>query len=94
MFSLNQFHLLFDTFSDGEDYLVYSRSYKHFNQNEFESELKKVDWLKTFENNNTEQCTQIFFQTIDRLLDVMAPVHRLSRKEIDLLKRPCICMDN
>ena len=66
------------------------RSYRHFNQNEFHSELKKVAWFSHLKNKNTNNCTEASFQTIDHLLDEMAPVRRISRKDIYLLERPWI----
>ena len=68
----------------------YGRSYRHFNQNEFNSELQKVQWLTNMKNKNTNSCTEFFFQTIDHLLDEMAPVRKLTRKEVNLLERPWI----
>ena len=68
----------------------YGRSYKHFNQNEFENELKKINWNRILQGKNSEEALEFFFKTIERLLDEMAPICRLSKKEIDLLKRPWI----
>ena len=68
----------------------YGRSYKHFNQNEFENELKKIDWNLIFLGKNSEGALDAFYKTIEKLLDEMAPIRRLTKKEIDLLKRPWI----
>ena len=68
----------------------YGRSYKHFNQNEFDNELRAIDWNQLFFNKSSEESFEIFFQTIERLLDEMAPVRRLTKKEINLLKKPWI----
>ena len=68
----------------------YGRSYKYFNQNEFENELKAIDWNQLFYNSGSEEALEIFFNTIERLLDEMAPVRRLTKKEIEFLKKPWV----
>ena len=68
----------------------YGRSFKNFNQNEFETELKNIKWGPLFYNKNCDENFTTFFHTIEHLLDEMAPVRRLTRKEIDLLSRPWI----
>ena len=65
----------------------YGRSYRHFNENEFENELKAIDWTQLLSNKNSEEAFEVFFKKIERLLDEMAPVRRLTNKEIDLLKK-------
>ena len=64
------------------------RSYKNFNQNEFEFELGAIDWHSTFSNKNGNECCQLFFKKIEQLLDEMAPFKILSKKEYDLYKKP------
>ena len=66
----------------------YGRSYKNFNDDEFNNELKKINWNELFRNQSSETCTSLFYNTVERLLDEMAPVKRLTRKEANLLKRP------
>ena len=68
----------------------YGRSYKHFNHDEFKNELNAIDWKVLFCNKNCDDSFSIFYKTIDELLDEMAPVRRLSKKEINLLTRPWI----
>ena len=68
----------------------YGRSFKHFNQNEFETELKNINWEYLFTNKNCDEKFTTFFLAIERLLDEMAPVRQLTRKEINLLSRPWI----
>ena len=68
----------------------YGRSYKYFNQNEFENELKAIDWNLLFYNRGSEEALEIFFLKIEKLLDDMAPVRRLTKKEIEFLKKPWI----
>ena len=68
----------------------FGRTYKHFNQNEFENELKAINWNQILENKSSDEAFEIFFKTIERLLDEMAPIRRLTKKEIDLLKKPWV----
>ena len=68
----------------------YGRTYKNFNEDEFNNELKKINWDELFKHQSSEHCTSLFFNTIDRLLDEMAPVKRLTKKETNLLKRSWI----
>ena len=70
--------------------IKFGRSYKHFNQNEFENELKKIDWNHVLQGKNSDSAFEFFFKTVEKLLDEMAPVRRLSKKEMELQKRPWI----
>ena len=54
--------------------------YQNFNHDEFDNELKNLDWENTFRNNNCGDNFTTFFKTIERLLDEMAPVRRLNNK--------------
>ena len=76
--------------TDKSKEVKYGRSYKNFNQNEFENELKLINWTELFIGKTSEDCYNIFFNSIEKLLDEMAPIRRLSKKEISLLKRPWI----
>ena len=42
----------------------HGRSYRHFNQNEFEDELRAIDWNQLFFNKSSEETFEIFFKTI------------------------------
>lgn len=66
------------------------RSYKHFNNDEFEKELSEINWTLLFENKNTEQCFEIFFNKVEGILNVMAPIKTLTKKETDLYEKPWI----
>ena len=56
----------------------------------FNNELEKINWNELFRNRTSEQCTSLFYNTIERLIDEMAPIRRLTKKESNLLKRPWI----
>ena len=68
----------------------YGRSFKNFNHDEFKNELKVIDWEALFNEKNCDDSFTAFFDAIEKLLDEMAPVRRLSKKEINLLTRPWI----
>ena len=70
--------------------LVKARSYKNFNDNEFRNELSNMNWNQLFENKSSEDSFTIFIQKIDKLLDEMAPVKVLSKKEVKLENKPWI----
>ena len=76
--------------NDKSKEVKYGRSYKNFNQDEFEHELREIKWTELFLGKTSEDCYNIFFNCIEKLLDEMAPIRRLSKKEINLLKRPWI----
>ena len=62
-----------------------------FNQNEFHEELLKINWNEIYDiNTNTNQKFKSFYGKIEKLLDEMAPVQKLTKKEIGLSNRPWI----
>ena len=81
-----------DIFGKGkaEQHVSYGRSYKHFNQNEFSEELSNVNWNNLLANKNADDSFNTYFRVIEQFLDEMAPVKRLTKKEIQLKKRPWI----
>lgn len=70
--------------------IKYGRNYKRFNQDEFKNELMGINWEDLFSDKNSDECCNIFYNKITQLLDEMAPIHRLSKKEINLLRLPWI----
>ena len=88
-----QFCCISDFFSSSKSHNKYprfGRSFKHFNNREFQEEMHKVDWDRHFYSKNTDDCTSFFINNFERLLDEMAPVKRLSNKEMGLQQRPWI----
>ena len=67
-----------------------SRCYRNFNHDEFKNELLNIDWKNLFLNKRSEESFNLFFQKIEVLLDEMAPIKRLSRKEAKTEKKPWI----
>ena len=46
--------------------------------------------MDIFQNKNTDECLSLFIQKFDRLMDEMAPIKRLTNREIGLKQRPWI----
>ena len=68
----------------------YGRSFKHFNQNEFATELQNINWSHILNGNSTDESFNKFFLIIEHLLNEMAPLRKLTKKEIGLQKLPWI----
>ena len=64
------------------------RSYRNFNHDEFDKELLNIDWELLFRNKNCDDKILIFLNKINRLLDEMAPIRKLTKKEMDLKQNP------
>ena len=68
----------------------FGRSYTNFNDDEFKNELKVINWDQLFEAKNVDEQVSIFICKINSLLDYMAPIRRLTKKEINLKQNPWI----
>ena len=69
----------------------YSRDWKNFNKQRFAYELSKYNWNDvTSPEVDTNTSTKNFFDNINNLLDQMAPLKRLTKKEKGLIERPWI----
>jgi flavodoxin len=83
---------IFDTTSDkpkGND--KHGRNWRIFNKREFEDEISQINWDDiTSPNSDTDQSFSLFYNKIIRLLDEMAPMQKLTKKEIGLKKCPWI----
>ena len=71
----------------------YGRSFKNFSNAEFQEYLINLNWPALFHGKDTNQCTTILVKNFERLLDEMAPIKRLSNKEMGLKQRPWITHD-
>ena len=76
-----------------KNHLRYGRSFRHFSNREFQEDISKIDWNSNFQDKNTNECTEQFINNIGNLLDEMAPMKRLSNKDIGLKQRPWITHD-
>ena len=66
----------------------------HFTKNEFKDELGKSSWDNvTSPHIDTNTSVSNFYFKIEKLLHEMAPVKRLTKKEIGLQQRPWITPD-
>ena len=68
----------------------FGRSFKNFSHIEFTNEIKSINWTDLFRGKNTNQCISVFVEKIDRLMDEMAPLKKLTKREIGLKQRPWI----
>ena len=68
----------------------YGRCYKNFVDDEFKNELMHVDWTSLFNGKNSTQCFESFFKVIEDTLNVMAPIRKLTKKELGLQEKPWI----
>ena len=72
----------------------FGRNWRIFNKNEFKEELEKSSWDNVTSPNidTNKSVSNIYFQ-IEKLLDELAPVKKLTKKEIGLQKRLWITPD-
>ncbi len=69
----------------------YGRNWRIFNKNEFKDELISSNWDDVSSPHiNTNTSVTNFYKKNEKLLDEMAPVKKLSKKEIGLKQRPWI----
>ena len=61
---------------------IYRRSFKNFNNDEFENELRQIDWNNLLVDKTSEEAINFFFNKINLLLDEMAPQKRLTPREM------------
>ena len=68
--------------------VVYKRSYKFYNEDEFKKDLLNVNWDETFNNTNADASFDTFLSIINKLLDEHAPLKKLSKREVVLKQKP------
>ena len=59
----------------------FGRSYKNFHHDEFQEELMKIDWNSLFSLKNVNDQITIMLDKINGILNVMAPIHKLTKRE-------------
>ena len=64
------------------------RSFKNFVNHEFENELRNIAWQEIFQNKSGNESFEIFYRKIEQLLNEMAPVKTLTRKEVNSYANP------
>ena len=69
----------------------FARNWRFFNKNEFKEELLKININPVFNPIiSTNESFDIFYKKTEKLLDEMAPMKKLSKKEIGLKQSPWI----
>ena len=68
----------------------FGRSYKNFRHDEFQEELNLIDWHSLFLNKNVNDQISILLDKINDILNVMAPIRKLSKRENNLKLNPWI----
>ena len=72
----------------------HGRNWRIFNSNEFREELIRCSWDDVISPTiNTHISVSNFYHKIEKLLDEMAPVKKMTQKEIGLRERPWIDHD-
>ena len=72
----------------------FSRDWRNFNKERFEYEIQNLCWDDvTSPNIDTNTSFSNFFNKINDLLDEMAPIKKLTKKEKGLMERPWITSD-
>ena len=67
----------------------FARNWRIFNKNEFKEELFKIDINPIFNPLvGTDESFDFFYEKTEKLLDEMAPLKKLSKKEIGLKQSP------
>ena len=69
----------------------YGRSFRNFDDNEFLAVLQNIKWQNIFGNITCpDKLMELFLKTLNEVLDLMAPIKPLSRKEANLKIKPWI----
>ena len=69
----------------------YKRNFRHFNEREFLDELHLINWDDIVNDKNDANISfTLFIGKIDSLLNEMAPIRKVTKKEIRLEQRPWI----
>ena len=71
---------------------IFQRNFKNFKEQNFLSDLKKIDWDSLFSDckQDVDLSYKTFLDKITKLLDIHAPVKKLSHKEKKSLSKPCL----
>jgi len=84
---LDSYDIQYDKFKDRKSV----RNWRIFNKQEFFEELSKIDWDHYLPPGmNTEESIYKFYNTLTNLLDEMAPMKKLTKKELSLKQNPWI----
>ena len=73
-----------------KDHPKFGRSYKNFHHEEFQEELNRIDWNTSFKNKNVNEQVNLLLDKTNDILNVMAPIRKLSKRENNLKQNPWI----
>ena len=68
------------------------RSYKNFSDRSFSEELNKIDWPHILEGKNTDSHIEIILAKTTSILDKMAPMKKLTKREAKVKQVPWLTM--
>ena len=68
----------------------FGRSYKKIHNEEFQEEITRIDWSPLFKNKSVSIQVRLFLDKINDILDVMAPIRKLTNREQKLKVNPWI----
>ena len=68
------------------------RSYKNFSDRSFSEELNKIDWSSILEGKNTDSHIEIILARTTAILDKMAPMKKLTKREDKIKQVPWLTM--
>ena len=67
------------------------RNWRIFNRREFDEELESINWSEEIKHDmDTDTSCSFFLNKINILLDEMAPLKKVTKKEISLQRKPWI----
>ena len=70
---------------------IYKRNFKSLTGNELIEDLKSTDWDKALPLNQSQtKSFEVFFHIFETLLEIYAPLKKLSHSELKLLSKPWI----
>ena len=70
----------------------FGRSYKKFSHSEFSNELNKIDWLQILHGKDTDSKMESILTITNQILDKMAPLKKLTRREANVQQVPWLTM--
>ena len=70
----------------------FGRSYKNFSHSEFSNELNKIDWLQILHGKDTDSKMESILTITNQILDKMAPLKKLTRREANVQQVPWLTM--
>ena len=73
-----------------KDLPKFGRSFKNFHNEEFQEEINRIDWSSLFQNQSVNVQIRLFLDKVNDILNVMAPIRKLTKREQKLKINPWI----